>query len=101
MSRENNPLWKGGRYRDTGGYWHLLTEAGYRLEHRVVMERKLGRSLLPTEVVHHRNENREDNSPENLKLYAEPGRHILENHAKRCQMTGKFQSLRREDGRQT
>jgi HNH endonuclease len=40
-----------------------------RLEHRVVMERLLGRELKRTEHVHHRNGNRLDNRPENLEIW--------------------------------
>jgi HNH endonuclease len=101
MSREGNWRWRGGRYQDMAGYWHVMLPDGtYSLEHRVVMSEKLGRSLLPTEVVHHINEEVTDNRPENLKLYAEPGMHILENHASRCPTTGRFQPLK-EDGQRT
>ena len=37
-------------------------------EHRIVMERLIGRFLNESEVVHHINHNRSDNRIENLKL---------------------------------
>jgi hypothetical protein len=41
----------------------------WRLEHTVMMEQKLGRPLLPTEEVHHKNTIRNDNTPDNLELW--------------------------------
>ena len=46
---------------DTGRTQHLL-------EHRVVMEKMLGRSLFDDEQVHHRNGVRHDNQRRNLEL---------------------------------
>jgi hypothetical protein len=60
----------GGRRKHSRGYWLVrLDDASWALEHRHVMEQFLGRQLLPTETVHHRNTNRDDNRIENLELW--------------------------------
>lgn len=53
----------------------------YELEHRVEMEKYIGRKLRKEEIVHHVNENRLDNRIENLKIMT-PGEHS------RLHMTG-------------
>lgn len=48
---------------------------GYVYQHRLVMERILGRSLILGEVVHHEDGNRANNDPSNLRLFPSDNAH--------------------------
>ena len=53
-------------------------KCGCVYEHRLVMEQILGRYLEPGEQVHHEDENKRNNSPENLKLCPSQKEHSAE-----------------------
>lgn len=79
---KNHGQWKGGRLRTKRGYILIYcpdhphaNNKGYVFEHRLAMERHLGRLLLPIEVVHHKNKRRSDNRLKNLKLFSSENEH--------------------------
>lgn len=93
---DQNPNWKGGRML-LDGYWYIYspdhpnrTKTKYVAEHRLVMEKKVKRFLLPKEVVHHINGIRTDNNISNLVLCQSTGKHSSEHHIVRDKKTGRF-----------
>lgn len=62
-----------------------------RHEHRTVAEQKLGRALQPGEIVHHKDLNKKNNSPDNLEVICQPEHvrlHIREMLARRKEVAG-------------
>lgn len=76
--------WKRGWTIDKDGYRLILAtghphankHTHYIREHRLVMEKMIGRYLLPEEVVHHKDKNKLNNSPENLQLFSANSEHL-------------------------
>lgn len=69
---KDHPLFKGGKTLDGSGYVVLCSKiwgdnAGMR-EHRYVMQNHMGRKLLQTEIVHHKNGIKTDNRLSNLTI---------------------------------
>lgn len=66
-----NTAKKIGTTRNTSqGYIDERTESGWVRQHRLVMERHIGRPLWPDENVHHKNGHRSDNRTSNLEIWS-------------------------------
>jgi uncharacterized protein (DUF1330 family) len=79
---EKSATWKGGISRRADGYILVYvpdhpyrSKKNYVMQHRLVMEKKLGRYLKRGETVHHINGDRTANNTENLVYFETMGQH--------------------------
>ena len=67
-------------YINPNGYRMISVNAVFQIpEHRIVMEKMIGRPMRPEETVHHKNGIRSDNRPSNLELWCSkhpPGQRV-------------------------
>ena len=80
---ERNLSYTGGRFIGSNGYFYALAYdhpnkdcRGYVLEHRLIAEKTIGRLLTTDEVVHHKDRNKQNNSPSNLQVMANQSEHL-------------------------
>jgi len=77
---KNNSNWKNGRFKHNGYIFILMPEhpfcnsQGYIREHRLVVEKQIGRHLLPEESCHHLDE-KTDNRPHMLMAFKNESTH--------------------------
>ncbi len=73
VSRESAPK-RGDAQRGRGAAKAYRKRDGQH-EHRQVAEESIGRPLVPGEVVHHRDGDKQNNAPENLEVLPNQGEH--------------------------
>lgn len=86
--KEKNGAWKGGIKINHSGYkmirlypddqfYDMCNETGYVFEHRLIVARRIGRSLKLQEVVHHKDNDKSNNSEANLELLPSDTIHLV------------------------
>lgn len=80
---DNNPRWNGGKTITTDGYNcvvakdHPYSQNGFIKEHRLIVEKLIGKILPKNAVVHHVNGNKTDNLNTNLVVCENNSYHLL------------------------
>ena len=94
---KNNPNYKGGKVKRADNYIIIYKpkhpfaiNKKYVLEHRLIMEKYIGRYLTKKEVVHHINNINNDNRIENLFLCKNNKEHFIKYHNLKRNRLGQF-----------
>ena len=87
--------WKGGKIKTLDGYilikkWEhpFCNKNGYVYEHRLAIEKQIGRYLKSEEFCHHVNEIKNDNRIKNLMLFKNGGYHLAFHRWGHCNIKG-------------
>lgn len=95
MQGKNHFNWKNGKNKTSKEYIYIFspnhphkTKRKYVMEHRLIIEKQIGRFLKPKEISHHINEVKNDNRIENLMLFVNNGYHIAFHKFGRCNSKG-------------
>lgn len=80
---EDNPNWKGGIAEQKGYKKVYIGGQRYEMEHRRIVEQRIGRKLTSEEVVHHIDGNKSNNNTDNLMLCANQSEHMKIHGAKK------------------
>jgi len=82
LSGENNSQWKGGKHINNGYVLifkprhPFCDHRRYVREHRLIIEKQIGRFLFPEEECHHINKIKGDNRPQNLMVFVNKSAHL-------------------------
>lgn len=109
LRQEETSQWKGGIIIERGyileySPTHPFNVKGYIRQHRLVMEKYIGRYLEPMEDVHHINGVKTDNRIENLQLLTRGSHSTISNtidmSERKCSKCGTDKTyIRKENGR--